>query len=100
MERVLKREDIVNELAERTGFYKKNLYVILKELEEVILDNMSMATMDERSEVHLGHGIIVGGKMLPEREVFDPRNLNRVITPTKITPYSKFTTTVKKKINE
>ena len=50
MERVLKRKELVDELASRTNFYKKNIDVILDALDDVIIENMSAATKKEPSE--------------------------------------------------
>ena len=45
---------------------------------------MDEATLDERSEIHLTTGCVVGAYRVPEREVRDPRNQNVIISPSKI----------------
>ena len=100
MERVLKRKQLVDELSKRTGFFKKNIDEILDALDDVIVENMSMATKTEPSEVHLSLGFVFGGRFSPKREVRDPRNGEVVMTPAKYIPYARFKPSFRKKINK
>lgn len=100
MERVLKRKQLVDELAARTDFYKYNIEKILDELDNIIVENMSTATKTEPSEIYLSHGFVFGGRYSPKREVRDPRNGNVVVTPEKYIPYARFKPSFRKKINK
>ena len=100
MERVLKKEQLVDILAERTGFYKKNIRDILEALDDVIVENMSTATKKEPSEICLSLGFVFGGRYSPKREAVDPRDGSTIITPAKYIPYAKFTPSFRKKINK
>ena len=100
MERVLKRKQLVDELAERTGFYKRNVEEMLAALDDIIVENMSAATQTEPSEIHLSHGFVFGGRFSPKRKVRDPRNGEMVMTPAKYIPYAKFKTSFRQKINK
>ena len=100
MERVLKRKQLVDELAVRTDFYKYNIEKILDELDNIIVENMSTATKTEPSEIYLSHGFVFGGRYSPKREVRDPRNGNVVVTPEKYIPYARFKPSFRKKINK
>ena len=100
MERVLKRKQLVNELAKRTGFFKHNIDTMLDALDDVIVENMSTATKAEPSEIHLSHGFVFGGRYSPKREVRDPRNGKKVMTPAKFIPYARFKTSFRQKINK
>lgn len=100
MERVMKRKQLVDELSERTGFYKQNIDAMLDALDDVIVENMSMATKTEPSEVHLSLGFVFGGRYSPKHEVRDPRNGNKVMTPAKFVPYARFKTSFRQKINK
>ena len=99
MERVMKRKELVDELAARTGFYKTNINSMLDALDDVIVENMSMATKKEPSELYLSLGFVIGGRYAPKREVKDPRNGETVMTPAKYIPYARFKTSFRKKIN-
>ena len=100
MERVMKRKELIEELAARTGFYKSNIKLMLESLDDVIIENMSMATKKEPSELYLSLGFVIGGRYAPKREVKDPRNGETVITPAKYIPYARFKTSFRKKINK
>lgn len=96
----LRKKEIVNELAKRCDFYKKSVEQILNELENIIVENLGQATLNEDVEIHLAKGLVIGAKRYPEREAHDPRNQKVIITPEKSIPYAKFTYTFKQKINE
>ena len=100
MDRVMKRKELVDELAARTGFYKTNINSMLDALDDVIVENMSMATKKEPSELYLSLGFVIGGRYAPKREVKDPRNGETVMTPAKYIPYARFKTSFRKKINK
>lgn len=100
MKRVLKRKDLVDILAEKTGFYKHNLDQMLDALDDVIVENMSTATETEPSEIYLSLGFVLGGRFSPEHEAKDPRNGDVIITPAKYIPYAKFKPSFRKKINK
>lgn len=100
MERVMKRKELVDELAARTGFYKHNLDTILDALDDVIVDNMSMATEDEPSEVRLSLGFTLGGRYSPSHEAKDPRDGSVIMTKAKYIPYARFSPAFRKKINK
>lgn len=100
MERVLKRKELIDELAERTGFYKYNIDAMLDALDDIIVENMSTATKKEPSEIHLSLGFVFGGRYSPKHEAKDPRNGETVITPAKYIPYARFKPSFRKKINK
>lgn len=96
----LKKKDLINKLAKRTDFCKKYIKTFLDELEIIIVDHLSTATLDEDAELHLAKGLVIGAKRYPEREAHDPRNQDIITTPEKSIPYARFTYTFKQKINE
>ena len=100
MDRVMHREELVEELSARTGFYKINVNAMLDALDDIIVENMSMATKKEPSEIRLSLGFIFGGRYSPKREVRDPRTGEKVMTPAKFIPYAKFSPSFRKKINK
>lgn len=100
MERVMKRKELVDELSERTGFYKHNIDTILDALDDVIVENMSTAIDDEPSEICLSLGFKLGGRYSPEHEARDPRTGEKIMTPAKYIPYAKFSPAFRKKINK
>lgn len=100
MERVMKRKELVEELAARTDFYKTNINLILDALDDIIVEHMSTATKTQPSELYLSLGFVIGGRYSPKHEVKDPRNGETVVTPAKYIPYARFKPSFRKKINK
>jgi nucleoid DNA-binding protein len=100
MERIMKKKQLVEELSERTGFYKMNVEAMLAALDDIIVENMSMATKTEPSEIHLSLGFVLGGRYAPKREAVDPRTGETIMTKAKYIPYAKFKTSFRQKINK
>lgn len=98
MERIMKKEALISELSERTGFYKKNMADVVDALADIILENMKTATFKEPSELHLRHGVIIGGRRVPKREAKDPRTGETIMSPEKVIPYATFKPSVRQKL--
>ena len=98
MERIMRREDLARALAEKTGFFIKNMNDVTVALEEIILENMLTATFEERSEILLAPGVIIGGRRIPEQEAKDPRTGEMVMSPEKVIPYATFKPSIRKKL--
>ena len=98
--RNMDQKDIIDELKERTGFYKKNIKELLAALDDIIIENMNMATYDEPSEIILFSGWRLGAKRVPERPYCDPRNRAEIITPEKVIPYCKLKQSYRQRLNK
>lgn len=100
MGNIVKKNELIDLLSEKTGFYKKNIKDIVEALADVILENMQSATFEQPSELHLRHGVIIGGRRVPERNVKDPRTGETVLSPEKVIPYATFKSSVRQKLYE
>lgn len=100
MERIMQKEQLIDELSSRTKFFKHNIKSMLDALDDIIVENMSMATEDEPSEIRLSLGFVFGGRYRPEQLVKDPRNGEMVVSAARIIPYAKFSPNFRKKINK
>ena len=94
------QDDVVDELKERTGYYKNNIRILLDALDDIIVEHMSTATYDEPSEMRLFKGWRLGAKRVPERQSYDPRNRDEIITPEKLIPYCKLKQSFRQRINK
>lgn len=94
------QKDVIDELKERTGFYKHNIKDVLDALEDILIDHMNAAIFDEPSEMRLFHGWRIGAKRMPERTCRDPRNQKDVVVSERLIPYCTFKQSFKDKINE
>lgn len=98
MERIMKKPELVKALAERTGFYKKNMKEVVEALDEIIIEHFSEATYEEPSELHIATGVVLCGRRTPAHESIDPRDRTTVITPEKVVPYAVFKPSVRLKL--
>ena len=95
---IFKKEDLVDMLSQKTGFYKKNMLDVVNAFEEIILECLQAATFDHDSELRLAPGIIIRGKRKPAGEAKDPRTGEAVISPEKVIPSAVFKQSVRLKL--
>ena len=98
MNRIMKKEDIVEELSKRCDFYKKNMRLVFDELANMIIENFETAEFGADSEFHLAPGIVLKGTRKPEGRALDPRDRSEVITPEKVVPSAVFKQSVRLKL--
>ena len=98
MGQIIKKDDLVDLLAEKTSFYKQNMRDVANALEEIILESLQSATFEQDSELQLAKGFKVCARRVPEGEAKDPRTGETIISPEKTIPYAVFTPTLRKKL--
>lgn len=98
MERIMKKEELIEELYRRTPFYKKNLRVIVNALSDIVEEHFLTAEFGADSELHLAPGVVLCGERKPEQESVDPRNGESIITPEKVRPYAIFKQSIRQKL--
>lgn len=98
MKRIMKKPELVDELAERTGFFKKNMREVVDALANIIEEHFHTAEFDADSELHLAPGVVLCGKRKPKGESIDPRDRSTIITPEKVIPYAVFKQSIRQKL--
>lgn len=98
MERIMKKEDLVNEIAVRTNFYKTNVREMVEALSDIIQEQFKTAEFGADSELHLAPGVVLVGTRKPEQESIDPRDRSIIITPEKVIPSAVFKQSIRKKL--
>lgn len=98
MDNVFKKNDLVDMLHKKTGFYKKNMLEVANALEDIILECLQSATFEHNSELHLAPGVVLVGTRKPEQESIDPRDRSIIITPEKVIPSAVFKQSIRKKL--
>lgn len=94
----MKKPELTDELAKRTGFYKYNMKEVVDALADIVEEHFLEATYDEPAELHIAPGVLICGRRTPEREAFDPRTRETIITPEKVVPYATFKPSIRKKL--
>ena len=87
---VITREMMIKMLSEKSGYYQKDIRVLLQCLDEVVLECFGEATDDEDVMIQLVQGIKVGCSIQPERARKDPRTQEDIICKPTCKPKSKF----------
>ncbi len=98
MERIMKKPELVEELAARTGFYKKNMKDVVDALSDIIEEHFQMAEFGADSELHLAPGVLLCGERKPEGEALDPRDRSVIVSPEKVIPYAVFKQSIRQKL--
>ena len=98
MERIMKKPELVDELAARTGFYKKNMKEVVDALADIVIEQLQTAEFNKDSEFHIAPGVIICGKRKEQQESIDPRDRSVVTTPEKVVPYAVFKPSVRLKL--
>jgi len=98
VKRIMKKPELVDELAERTGFFKKNMREVVDALANIIEEHFNTAEFDADSELHLAPGVVLCGKRKPKGESIDPRDRSTIVTPEKVIPYAVFKQSIRQKL--
>ena len=98
MERIMKKDEIVDELASRTNFFKKNIRDIIEALQDIIVEHFETAEIGANSEFYLAPGIVLVGVRKPAGEAKNPATGELVNSPEKVVPKAIFKTSIRQKL--
>lgn len=98
MERIMKKPELIEELAERTGFYKRNMKEVVDALSDIIIEHFETAEFDADSELHLAPGVVLIGKRKHACEAKDPRTGEVIVSPEKVIPSATFKQSIRLKL--
>ena len=97
---VFSREQVVDKLSEKSGYWKKDIYKLLKCLDEVIIDCLGEVADDEEVVVQLIRGVKLKCTVVSERNRKDPRTQEDIIVGSTVKPACKFSEYFKKQIQD
>lgn len=98
MERIMKKPELTDELAARTGFFKKNMKLVVDVLADIVEEHFQTAEFGADSELHLAPGVVLVGKRKPACEAIDPRTGEIITTPEKVIPSAVFKQSIRLKL--
>ena len=98
MKRIIKKPELAEELAARTGFYKKNMKVVVDALADIVEEHFQTAEFGADSELHLAPGVVLIGTRKPEQEAVNPKTGESTITPEKVIPSAIFKQSIRLKL--
>lgn len=94
----MKKPELVDELSERTGFFKKNMREVVEALSNIIEEHFLTAELGKDSELHLAPGVVLVGRRKPAGEAKDPRTGEVIISPEKVIPSATFKQSIRLKL--
>ena len=94
------RENMIDLLSEKSGYYKKDIRVLLQCMDEVVFEQLSQADDDNDVSVQLVQGIKASTHIVPERQRVDPRNQQPVTVKATVKPACKFSEDYRIKLQE
>ena len=94
------REQMIKKLSERSGYYQKDIRVLLHSLDEIVLELFGEVADNEDLSILLVNGIRVGCKVVPERERVDPRSGDAIVCAPTVKPFCRFSETFRETIQE
>lgn len=98
MERIMKKQEIVDEIAARTNFFKVNVKSMVEALQDIIVEHFETAEIGANSEFYLAPGIVLIGVRKPEGEAKNPKTGSMVVSPEKVVPKALFKTSLRQKL--
>lgn len=98
MKQIMKKDDLAIEIAERSGFFRKNTREMVDILADIIVEHFQTATFEHDSELHLAPGVVLKGTRKPAGEAKDPRTGEVIISPEKVIPSATFKQSIRLKL--
>lgn len=97
---MITKDTMARDLAEKTGYYLKDVKTLLSAMDDVIKEYFSEVTNEEEVCIQLVEGIKCGCKIVESRERVDPRNRNPIVLPDTVKPFAKFSQEFRKCIQK
>lgn len=94
------REEMINRVAEKANYWKKDVRNVFNALEDVILESFSEVDDDKPISIRILRGFCLQGRVVPERERVDPRDGTPIICKPTVKVSSKYSDKFKEKIQE
>jgi nucleoid DNA-binding protein len=83
---LITREMLIKRLAEKSGFYQKDIKHVLHSLDDVVLDCFNEVTDEEDISIQLITGCKIGCSIVPLRERINPKTQKNISIITPIPP--------------
>lgn len=98
MERIMKKQEIIDEIADRTKFFKVNVKSMVEALQDIIVEHFETAEIGANSEFYLAPGIVLVGVRKPAGEAKNPATGDTIVSPEKVVPKAVFKQSIRQKL--
>ena len=87
---IVTREQLIRKLSSETGYYQKDIRVLLDAMNTVVLECFDEVAEGDDISVQLFEGCRIGCKVMQERERIHPKTREAIICKPTIKPFCKF----------
>ena len=94
------RENMIDLLSEKSGYYKKDVRALLQCMDEVVFEELCGVTAENDVSIQLVQGIKVKASVVPERDRVDPRTQEPITVKATVKPSCKFSQDYRFKLQE
>jgi nucleoid DNA-binding protein len=84
------RENMIDLLSEKSGYYKKDVRELLHCMDEVVFEKLCEVDDNNDISIQLAQGIKVSAHVVPERDRVDPRTQEPIVVKATVKPACKF----------
>lgn len=92
------RKMLLEKLADKSGYYQKDIKNVLCALDDVVLDCFGNVDDDEEIAVQLITGAKLCCKVMPKRDRVDPRTQEPIVVKETVKPFAVFSDDFREKI--
>lgn len=96
----LTRENVIELLSEKSGYWKKDVRYLLQCMDEIVFDKLCSVTPDEEVSIQLIKGAKFSTRVIPQRDRVDPRDGKPIVCRPTVKVACKFSQDMKLKLQE
>ena len=87
---LITKDMMARDIAERSGYFLKDVKVVLSIMDDVVKDYFAQVTDEEEVMIQLTQGIKCGCYVVPERQRKNPKTQEDIICAPTVKPKTKF----------
>ena len=97
---MITKDQMARDLVEKTGYYLKDIRVVLSAMDDIVKEYFAQVTEDEEVSVQVVEGVKIGCSIVPERQRKNPKTGEDVICAPTCKPFSKFSSVFREVIQQ
>lgn len=87
---VITKDQMARALAEKSGFYLKDIKTVLSAMDEYVKEVFAEVTDDEEVSLQIVEGVKISVKVVPERARKNPQTQEDIVCKAQTKPQAKF----------
>ncbi len=97
---IVTKDQMARKLAEQTGYYLRDVKILLSAMDDVVKEYFAEVTDDEEVSVQVVEGVKISCKIVPERERVNPATGEPVVCKATVKPGVKYSTAFRETIQK